>query len=762
VTYRFAEFEADDREFRLLSGGTPVQMEPKVLRLLLCLIENRNRLMRKQELLDKVWFDAAVTEYVLTRAIGLLRKALNDDSHVPRFIETVPTAGYRFVAKVTVVEEDTAVEPGVTATGAVGLPVSNGTRGPKGRRRWIAAGIPVLVAVGAGIFFFAHHRKAVPAERAAVVLADFDNRTNDPVFDGTLRQGLAMQFEQPPFLMLTNERIQAVLRGMGQPVDARLTPAIAYEICVRTSSAVVMDGSIANLGSEYVLGLRATDCPSGRVIADEQIQAARKEEVLGTLDGMSRRLGARVGKWLTTAGGYDLPIFEATTPSMEALKLYTIGQKKLYAGDSASLLFYQRAVELDPTFAAAYQAIALVHSNRQEPQRAAEAIRRAYELREKTGELERRVIEVNYYILGTGELEKAERPLKMIEEAAPRAPQPRNNLGNVYRRQGDYERATREVKEALQRDPNNPLYYQNLGADYVSLNRLADADAVYKDAETRGVVGEGSARSRYLLAFLMNDEAQMKKSASLTAGKLGEEDAMLAAQAETAAWHGRLNDARDLTRRAIESAHRNDVEETAGAYQAALALFEVESGNPKQGLADAHAAMTLSPTRDVKEIAALALARAGDLMGAEKVATEIGKSFPVDTLVQRYWLPTINATVALGRKDPERALHLLQIANPIELSNPRMLPAYLRGEAYLMLHDGKRAEVEFLKFIDHRGLVRNSPSGALGRLGLARAYAMQKDTTKAHIAYRDFLELWKDADLDIPLFNKVKTESATL
>jgi tetratricopeptide (TPR) repeat protein len=400
------------------------------------------------------------------------------------------------------------------------------------------------------------------------------------------------------------------------------------------------------------------------VIAEEQVQAARKEDVLGTLDTMATRLGGRVDKWLTMAGGYDLPIWEATTPSMEALKLYTIGQKKLYAGDSASLLFYQRAVELDPSFAAAYQAIALIHSNRQEPQRAAEAIRKAYELREKTGERERHVIEVNYYILGTGELEKAERPLKMLEEAAPRAPQPWNNLGNVYRKLGDYESAMREVKGALQRDPNNPLYYQNLGSDYVSLNRLHDADAVYKSAEARGVAGEGSARSRYLLAFLMNDEAQMTKFASLTVGKLGEEDAMLAAQAETAAWHGRLNDARDLTRRAIESAHRNDVEETAGAYQAALALFEAETGNPKQGLADARAAMKLSPTRDVKEVAALSLARAGDLTGAEKMATEIGNSFPVDTLVQRYWLPIIMLRSHGGARTPSEPWIYFRLRTP--------------------------------------------------------------------------------------------------
>lgn len=763
MIYRFDEFEVDDREFRLSSGGAPVQLEPKVLRLLLCLIENRNRLVRKQELLDKVWPDAAVTENALTRAIGLLRKALNDDSHLPRFLETVPTAGYRFIANVTVVESNNSVLEPIAAPKQASTTATDATKFRASTRWVIASSILALVAVGTGLSLFLRHRKPVPTEKATVVLANFDNSTGDPVFDSTLRQSLATQFDQPPFVTMTDEHIQGVLRMMGQPAGARLTPAIAREICVRTSSAVALDGSIAPIGAQYVLGLRSTDCRSGKIIAQEQVQAARKEDVLSTLDHISRSSKVRIRDSLAGGKMYDNPIFEATTPSIEALTFYTLGRKKAYAGQtSAALLFLSRAIEVDPNFASAYTSIALVYSSLEEPERAAEAIRKSYGLRDGLNEGERQVSEVNYYVLATGELERAEQPLKILEEAYPQAPQPRYNLGGIYRRLGDPQKAMKELSEALRLEPTNPFNYENLAADYVSLNRFDEADTLYKQAETRGLVTEGSARSRYLLAFLKGDEAQMARFVSSTVGKPVDEDAMLAAQADTAAWYGKLNDARSLTGRAIESAHRNDLPEPAGAYEAELALFEVDSGNLKQGRVDAYAAIKLSPTRNVQEMTALALARAGDTAAAEKLAAELAKIYPADTLLHRYWLPLIQAAVALQHKDPSRAVQLLQTTTSVELSRPSMFPVYLRGEAYLMLHDGKHAAAEFQKYIDHRGLVRNWPWGALAHFGLARAYAMQDDTTKARAAHQDFLTLWKDADPDLPILKRARAEYSKL
>jgi eukaryotic-like serine/threonine-protein kinase len=761
VVYRFDEFEVDDREFRLSESGTPVQVEPKVLRLLLCLIENRNRLVRKQELLDKVWPDAMVTENALTRAIGLLRKALNDDSHVPKFIETIPTAGYRFTAKVAVAGEDSAVDP-ITQLPPI-PPVSERRAGFKISDKWTFASVLLLAVIAVGGFLFLFRPRQVLTAKDTVVLADFDNSTGDPVFDGTLRQGIAVQLEQSPFLSLvTDERIQQTLRLMGQPADARLTQSIAREICERTASAAVLDGSIASLGSQYVLGLRATDCRNGRVLAEEQVQAARKEDVLNALGQIAGKFRTHLGESLATVEKYDTPLVEATTPSLEALKAYSLGRKTMSeGGQTAALPFFSRAVELDPNFAAAYSSMSSIYAYHQEPERSAEMIRKAFALRDKVSERERFFIESNYYWYGTGELEKAISSFELWRQTYPRDPASYTSLGIIYRWLGASEKALQQALEAHRLAPNSTNTYQNLGADYVNLNRLNEADAVYKEAERRNIPYEGRTRSRYLLAFLQGDTTQMSQLAAAAKGKRGE-DGVLAAQVNTEAWYGRLQQARELTRQTVDSAIHSDAKESAAAYEAATALFEVETGNREQGRADVDAAMKLSPNRNVQEMAAFALARTGDTAAAEKLADQLDKDFPLDTLVQRYWLPTIRAAVALQRKDPNRAVELLQTSSDIELGDPRMLPVYLRGEAYLMAHDGNRATAEFQKYIDHRGVVRNLPFGPLGRLGLARTYAMEGDITKARAAYQDFLTLWKNADPDIPILQQAKAEYAKL
>jgi tetratricopeptide (TPR) repeat protein len=272
--------------------------------------------------------------------------------------------------------------------------------------------------------------------------------------------------------------------------------------------------------------------------------------------------------------------------------------------------------------------------------------------------------------------------------------------------------------------------YRNLGGTYTALNRLDEAEAVYKQAEERKLENEFLLQNRYWLAFLKGDAAQMAQLASAVMGKPGAEDLLLATQADTEGWYGKLKNAHELTGRAMDSARHNDAKERAAAYQAAAALREVESGNREQARAEANAALKLAPNRDVRAMAALALARAGDTAGAEKLAAELDKTFPLDTRVQRYWLPTIRAGVALERKDPNRAIELLKVASTIELSGPTNLaiflcPAYLRGEAYLMLRDGNAAAGEFQKFIDHQGIVVNFPWGALAHLGLGRAYALE-------------------------------------
>jgi DNA-binding winged helix-turn-helix (wHTH) protein/tetratricopeptide (TPR) repeat protein len=764
LTYKFETFEVDDREFRLLEGEVPVQVEPKVLRLLLYLIENRNRLVRKQELLDKVWQDAMVTENALTRVIGLLRKALNDDSHVPRFIETVPTAGYRFIAKVTVLEEGPAVEPMTLTATATIPPAAEHGRGLQAKRWIFASAILLLAAVGVATYFLVGHRRRVLTEKDTVVLADFDNSTDDPVFDDTLRQGLTVQLEQSPFLnLVTEERIRQVLRMMDQPADTRLTPAVAREICERTASAAVLNGSIASLGSQYVLGLRAVDCRNGKVLDAEQAQAKRKEDVLNALSQIASRFRTRVGESLATVEKYDTPLIDATTPSLEALKAYSLGRKKFaMAGYTASLPFFRRAVELDPNFAMAYAYLSTAYSSHRTPELAAENIRKAYELRARVSERERFYIESHYYQNGTGELEKALQVLGQWQQTYPGYYSPYTTSGVIYRQLGNPEKALEEAREAMRLDPNVTSIYLNLGTDLVILNRLEEAEAVFKQAEERKLENDLLPRSRYTLAFLKGDTARMAQVVSATMGKPGEEDYILAAQADTEAWYGRMKEARELNRRAMDSSLHDSGKETAASFQANGALLEGASGNLKVARADANAALKLAPNRDVRKMVALAIAQAGDTAAAEKLAAGLDKEFPLDTMVQRYWLPAIRAAIALQNKDPDRALELLQVTNAIELGDSQLKVVHLRGEAYLMLHDGTHAAAEFQKFIDHRTLVTNAEWGALARLGLGRAYAMQGDTSKARAAYQDFLTLWKDADPDVPILQQANDEYAKL
>jgi tetratricopeptide (TPR) repeat protein len=644
---------------------------------------------------------------------------------------------------------------------------------PKRRPWWLAIAAVVIVAVGmAGYFFF--HRAAKLTDKDSIVLADFTNTTSDSVFDDALKQGLAVQLEQSPFLsLISDHKVNETLKLMGRPAGDRLTPELTREVCQRTGSKAMLTGSIAGLGSQYVIGLKAVNCNTGDVLAVTQEQAADKEAVLKALGAAVISLRSKLGESLSSVQKYATALEEATTPSLEALKAYSLGWKTWSAkGDTAALPFLKRAVELDPHFAMPYALMAAVYADLNEPEQAAENARKAYELREKVSEWERLYIVANYYLNATGELGKAAQTFELWQQTYPRDAVPYAGLGYISGGLGNWEKALEENREATRLEPNSWATYVLLGNSYANLNRLDEAEAAYKQVEERKLEEKFLVNNRYQLAFLKGDAAQMAHLVSAAMGKPGLEDGLLAMQADTEAWYGKLGSARELTRRAMDSAQHNDAKETAALYEAAAALREMESGNRKQGRADADAAVKLAPNRDVRAIAALALARAGDTATADKLAAELDKTFPLDTLVQRYWLPTIRAAVALQRKDPNLAIELLKVPSTIELGQPTnftlvLCPVYLRGEAYLILRDGDAAAAEFQKFIDHYGLVANFPWGALARLGLARAYALEAANDpaareKARAAYRDFLTLWKDADPDVPIYRQAKAEYAKL
>jgi len=638
-----------------------------------------------------------------------------------------------------------------------------------GRRFWkvlVSASLMLVAVAIAGVIYLRLHQATTRlTEKDTIVLSDFTNTTGDSVFDDTLKQGLSVQLEQSPFLALISERrLYEILKLMGRPAGDRLTPEVTHEVCQRTGSKAMLTGSIAGLGSQYVIGLKAVNCNTGDVLAEAQEQAARKEAVLKALDKAAISLRGKLGESLSLVQKYATPVEEATTPSLEALKAYSLGRKMQNAkGGTVALPFFKRAVDLDPNFAMAYAWMGMDYFSFNEVGRGAENARKAYELREKVSERERFYIEGHYYLTATGELEKAAQTFELWQQTYPRDDLAYRSLGFVSVDLGNWEKALEGFEAALHLEPTNGVNYGNLGVAYMALNRLDEAEAVFKQAKEHKLEHEFLLQNRYWLTFLKGNVSQMTQLAASAKGKPGAEDLLLATQADTEAWYGKLKNARELTRRAMDSAHDNDAKEVAAAYQAAAALREVESGNREQARAWANAALKLAPNRDVRAIAALALARASDTAGAEKLAAELDKTFPLDTLVQRYWLPSIRAGVALDRKDPNRAVELLNLASSIELSQPTNLtvslcPVYLRGEAYLMLHDGKRAAAEFQKFIDHRGVVINFPWGALAGLELARAYAKLGDTAKALAAYQDFLTLWRDADPDVPVLKEAQAE----
>ena len=552
------------------------------------------------------------------------------------------------------------------------------------------------------------------------------------------------------------------LKLMGDTPGERLTPAVTREICLRTGSKAMVTGSIAPLGTQFVIGLKVVNCNTGDVLAEAQQQAAEKKG-FKALDIASFNLRGRLGESVNSVQKYDTPLEEATTSSLEALKAYSAGIKSAdQQGSTAALPYFKKATELDPNFATAYVWMAEILTNLNQIGLSAEYARRAYDLRDRVSERERFLIESNYFLYTTGELYKAAQIIKLWQQSYPRYSLPYVELGLIFGYLGDWNNALEQFQTALRLDPSNAMNYSNLGTTYMAFNRMDDAAALYRQARERKIENEGLYQSPYWLAFLDGDTSRMSQLIAAATGKAGAEDLMLSTEADTEGWHGRLSKAHQVTLRAIDLAERNNATETAAAYRAAAALREVECGQAEQARLDALAAVKQAPNRDVRSIAALGLARAGDTLDAERLAAEIERAFRW-TRSRVYWLPAVRAAVALQRNNPQEAIALLEVSQPIELGESTnvtvyMSPVYVRGEAYLALRDGKSAAAEFRKFIDHRGIALNFPWGSLARLGLARAYVMQGDKAKAKATYKDFLTIWKDADPDLPIYQRAKAE----
>ncbi len=765
--FEFGPFRVDPDKELLLRGDETVPLTPKTFQILLVLVRHGKEVVTKDDLMKMVWPDTFVEEANLSRNIFLLRKALGETPQDHQYIVTVPGRGYRFAEDVKLVP---STELNVVAASHTKLQVQVNESRPWG---WIAAVVVLLVGVAVGSIRLFFHPSPALSAKDTLVIADFANSTGDPVFDGTLRQGLSVQLEQSPFLRLaSDERIHETLRLMGQPTDTHLTPEMAREVCERTGSAAVLNGSIAPLGSQYVLGVKALNCHSGEVLDEEQVQAVRKEDVLHALDQVARRFRSRVGESLTSVGQHDTPLAQATTPSLDALKAYSRGRQLVDSNPQAAIPFLTRAVEIDPQFAMAHAALGLMYGHTGESALASAHTSKAYELRDHVSEQEKFFITAYYAGRTTGNQEKAQQICQAWSRSYPRDTTPHDFLaGFTYTGLGKFERAVEEAQKSIELDPDAPIGYLNLASDYIYLDRLGDADAALKRAADRKLEMPDFLVLRYDLAFLKSDDSAMAREVSLSQRDSEAEDWLSHHESFVLAYSGRLREARKMSLQAAELAQQAGHGERAALFEIGAALREAFFGNSTAATQRASSALALAKDREVEYGAALALALAGNSSRAQALADDLEKNFPEDTSVRFSYLPVLRAILALNRRQPSRAIEVLESAAPYELGTPRsnlqgffgaLYPVYVRGQAYLSAYQGAEASSEFQKIVDHRGVVASDPVGVLARLQLGRSYVLSGDTAKAKSAYQDFLALWKDADPEIPILKQAKAEYAQL
>src|SRR3989449_1638135 len=675
-----------------------------------------------------------------------------------------------------------------TETGRVGVASSASVTVAEapvaGRRRLRKFVLPIAILIVAalivgGLYYRSRSAKLL-TDKDAVVLADFANRTGDPVFDDTLKQALSIALSQSPFRnVLSEDKVGATLQMMARRANTPLTPDVARELCQRSGSKAYIGGSIASLGTEYVLGLKAVNCQSGDTLAQQQVTATTKEKVLDALGAAAAKLRGELGESLATVLRFDVPLEQATTSSLEALKAYSLGEKALREkGPSAALPYHQRAIQLDPNFAMGYRAVGNEYSDLVEVGRARRYYTKAFELRERASEREKLVIAASYYWGVTGELDKAAQAFQEQIESYPRDYRAYLDVGIVYAEVGQYVKAVEATRQALRLAPDNVAPYENFGNYLLALQRFDEARQVLQQAQARKLDDVPLHNGLYALAFLSGDSRAMVEQSAWFAGKPEYESFGLSLASDTEAYAGHLRRARELTQRAVDSAVRADSKEAGAIWLDNAALREAAFGNATEARRAAGEALKMKPTSHAVEIeAALALAMAGDAARAESLAQDLGRRFPLDTQIQSIWLPTIQAQLMLDRKNPGGALNRLQAASSIESGASVFLvnlscvhPVYVRGEAYLAAGQGGAAAEEFQKILDHSGIVWNCSTGAVAHLGLARAYALESRTShdadaarvRALAAYRNFLTLWKDADPDIPILKQAKAEYAKL
>lgn len=765
--YEFGPFRVDADKELLLRDGQPVPLTPKAFQILLVIVRRGGEVASKDEIMKTVWPDTFVEETNLTRNIFSLRRALGEGSE-NQYILTVSGKGYRLADRaVPVLPGELNVLSAVRSTVEVEVQEER----KKHRLGWIAV-LAAIVISAAGAAYL-RVRAARLTETDSVVIADFSNSTNDPVFDQTLTQGLAVQLEQSPFLQIvSDQRVQHTLQLMGRSSGEHLTAALAREVCERIGATVVLEGSISTLGDEYVIGLRATRCGSGDLLDVEQATAKTKEQVLDSLTLVARRFRQRAGESLRTRQMHDKPLEEATTASLEALKAFSAGRR---AAMTESLVtgipLQKRAVELDPNFALAWAYLALSYVNSGQAEPGGDAARRAFEFRNRASDRERFFIEVTYDRIVTGNFERARQTCMSWARTYPRDSGAHALAsGLILQGLGDFDISIEEARKALALDPDLGPAYTNLAYSYFLKGQMKEATNVVEETSARGFNPPEMLVLRYAIAFANSDTEGMKRAAALASGKPWAEDWMYQAEALAAADRGQIQLARQLSRKARELAIGLGQPERAAGYESGFAVDEALFGFPREAIRASTEALQVSRARDVEYTAALAFGLAGNLQQADVLRKELHDRFPEDTAANRIYLPVLNAVLVMGKGNAPKAVEDLQVATTGEMSMPgdgsamlgNVHSPYIRGEALYRAGRVHKGIAEFQKILDHPGIRFTDPIGSLAQLQISRGFRLAGDGDKARREYEMLRKRWADADPNLPALKEAQAESRSL
>jgi DNA-binding winged helix-turn-helix (wHTH) protein/tetratricopeptide (TPR) repeat protein len=755
----FETFRLDLANQCLWQGAARITLMPKPFAVLCYLVEHAGRLVPRDELLQAIWPDTNVEPEVLRRYILEIRRALGDAADTPRFVQTFPKRGYQFIAPVTDEPETESPTRGAAATAQ--LPrMPHPSRPARRKVAMTAALAAVLGLIAVGIAVRVDSRSAPPRDRDSIVLAGFDNRSGEPVFDFTLRQGLAAQLSQSPFLnVVPDERVRETLRLMGRPPDDPLSHDVVLEVCRRQGVKAMLEGSITRVGRTYVVALDATNCQTGEAISGDQTEVEGKERVLGTLGKMASRMRGTLGESLASIQRFDAPIDQITTPSLEALHAYTLGQRaRARGGEIESIPFFQRAAEFDPKFASAYASLSTVFSNLGEAEPAQRYARLAYERRDQVSERERLSIAYQYHSEVTGDQSRAIEILEVWKQSFPRAFQPANTLAVIDNFLGRFERAVEEGQEAVRRNPSHGFPYSNLAHAYRGLGRFDLAKETAERAVALKVETLVTRRLLYQLAVLAGDEATAARQLGWARDNAREFD-MVGVRAQAAAFTGRVHEARQLFEETARMAEARNLPDVGTGYLAWATSMELAYGNCDVARRAARRVLARKPSYDPRLRAALTLATVGSPAEAEAIVGELARAHPAHTVINSVLAPMVRAAIELRRRRPGRSIEQLRPAAPYELGFVAALgPIYLRGESYLMHGEGGLAAAEFQRILDHRGVDPFSPFYAVAPLGLARARAMAGDVAGSRRAYERFLAEWANADADVPVLLQAHEE----